>query len=61
MWRKARVLRWRSALQLEVGKQVTLDVGLKVGANTETVTAIGAAELLKTADASVRGVVDQNP
>ena len=47
------------SLQLEVGKQVTLDVGLKVGANTETVTAIGAAELLKTADASVRGVVDQ--
>lgn len=47
------------SLQLEVGKQVTLDVGLKVGANTETVTAVGAAELLKTADASVSGVVDQ--
>src|ERR1035441_9479957 len=47
------------SLQLEVGEQVTLDVTLKVGPNTETVTAVAAAELLKTADASVSGVVDQ--
>jgi hypothetical protein len=47
------------SLQLEVGQQVTLDVTLKVGPNTETVTAVAAAELLKTADASVSGVVDQ--
>jgi hypothetical protein len=43
------------SLQLEVGPQVTL----RVGPNTETVTAVAAAELLKTADASVSGVVDQ--
>src|SRR5258708_18671266 len=47
------------SLQLEVGQQVTLDVPLSVGPNTETVTAVAAAELLKTADASVGGVVDQ--
>src|ERR1017187_9754220 len=47
------------SLQLEVSQQVTLDVMLKVGPNTETVTAVTAAELLKTADASVGGVVDQ--
>src|ERR1700750_1269533 len=47
------------SLQLEVGQQVTLDVTLSVGPNTETVTAVAAAELLKTADASVGGVVDQ--
>ena len=45
------------SLQLEVGQHVTLDVTLKVGPNTETVTAISAAELLKTAEASVSGVV----
>ncbi len=47
------------SLQLEVGQQVTLDVTLKVGPSTETVTAVAAAELLKTADASVSEVVDQ--
>lgn len=46
-------------LQLEVGQQVTLDVMFKVGTDTQTVTAVTAAELLKTADASVSGVVDQ--
>jgi outer membrane receptor for ferrienterochelin and colicin len=49
----------KRSLQLEVGQQVTLDVTLSVGPNTETVTAVAAAELLKTADASVGGVVDQ--
>jgi hypothetical protein len=47
------------SLQLEVGQQVTLDVTLNVGPNTETVSAVASAELLKTADASVGGVVDQ--
>ena len=47
------------SLQLEVGQQVTLDVTLNVGPDTQTVTAVTAAELLKTADASVGGVVDQ--
>ena len=46
---------------LEVGQQVTLDVTLKVGTDNQTVTAVTAAELLKTADASVGEVVDQRP
>jgi hypothetical protein len=49
----------RRSLQLEVGQQVTLDVMLAVGPDTQTVTAVAAAELLKTADASVGEVVDQ--
>jgi hypothetical protein len=49
----------KRSLQLEVGQQVTLDVTLNVGPNTETVSAVASAELLKTADASVGGVVDQ--
>jgi hypothetical protein len=35
------------SLQLEMGQQVTLDVTLKVGPNTETVTAVAAAEPLE--------------
>jgi hypothetical protein len=49
----------RRSLQLEVGQQVTLDVMLNVGADKQTVTAVAAAELLKTSDASVGEVVDQ--
>jgi hypothetical protein len=49
----------RRSLQLEVGQEVTLDVTLMVGPDKQTVTAVDAAELLKTADASVSGVVDQ--
>ena len=49
----------RRSLQLEVGQQVTLDVMLAVGPDTQTVTAVTTAELLKTADASVGEVVDQ--
>jgi len=49
----------RRLLQLEVGQQATLDVGLVVGPDSQTVTAVAAAELLKTADASVGEVVDQ--
>ena len=48
------------SLQLEVGQHVTLDVTLKMGPDTQTVTAVTAAELLKTADASVGEVVDQS-
>src|SRR5882757_7866244 len=49
----------RRSLQLEVGQQMTLDVFLTVGPESQTVTAIQAAELLKTSDASVGEVVDQ--
>jgi Carboxypeptidase regulatory-like domain len=49
----------RRSLQLEVGQQATLDVILTVGPDSQTVTAVAAAELLKTADASVGEVVDQ--
>lgn len=47
------------SMQLELGQQVTFDVVLSVGSDKETVTAVAAAELLKTADASVGEVVDQ--
>jgi Carboxypeptidase regulatory-like domain len=47
------------SLQLEVGQQLTLDLMLAVGTDKQTVTAIAAAELLKTSDASVGEVVDQ--
>ena len=49
----------RRSLQLEVGQQVTLDVMLMVGPEKQTITAVAAAELLKTSDASVGEVVDQ--
>ena len=49
----------RRSLQLEVGQQATLDVSLTVGPDSQTVTAVTAAELLKTSDASVGEVVDQ--
>src|SRR5882757_10126298 len=49
----------RRSLQLEVGQQTTLNVMLTVGPDTQTVTAVTAAELLRTADASVGEVVDQ--
>ena len=47
------------SMQLELGQQVTLDIALSLGSTRETVTAVAAAELLKTADASVGEVVDQ--
>ena len=49
----------RKSLQLEVGQTVALDLMLTVGPDTQTVTAVASAELLKTADASVGEVVDQ--
>jgi len=47
------------SVDLEVGQQATLDVQLKVGAESQTVAVKGSAELLKTDDASVGEVVDQ--
>ncbi len=47
------------ALNLEVGQQMTLDVQLQVGANAESVVVKASGELLKTQDASVGEVVDQ--
>ena len=44
---------------LEVGQQATLDIPLSVGADTQTVNVEAAGELLKTQDASVGEVVDQ--
>ena len=49
----------RRSLQLEVGQQATLDVTLTVGPDSQTISAVAAAELLKTSDASVGEVVDQ--
>ncbi|HEY6412564.1 MAG TPA: carboxypeptidase regulatory-like domain-containing protein [Edaphobacter sp.] len=49
----------RRSLQLEVGQDATLDVTLAVGPDTQTISAVAAAELLRTSDASVGEVVDQ--
>ena len=49
----------RRSLQLEVGQQERVDVMLSVGADSQTISAVAAAELLKTSDASVGEVVDQ--
>jgi hypothetical protein len=46
-------------LDLEVGQQATIDVALKLGADTQTVTVESSAETLKTQDSSVGEVVDQ--
>lgn len=47
------------SLQLELGEETTLDLALSVGPNTETVTTLAGAELLKTTDASLGEVVDE--
>src|ERR1035437_3706845 len=47
------------AIELEVGQQATLDLQLRLGSDTQTVTVQAAGELLKTQDASVGEVVDQ--
>jgi len=49
----------RRSLQLEVGQDATLDIMLAVGPDTQTISAVAAAELLRTSDASVGEVVDQ--
>lgn len=46
-------------IALEVGQQATLDLQLRLGSDTQTVTVQAAGELLKTQDASVGEVVDQ--
>ena len=47
------------ALDLEVGQQATIDVQLRVGSATQTVSVSATGELLQTQDASVGEVVDQ--
>ena len=46
-------------IELEVGQQVTLDLQLSLGTETQIVTVQATGELLKTEDASVGEVVDQ--
>jgi hypothetical protein len=46
-------------VNLEVGQQSTLDLQLRLGSETQTVTVQASGELLKTQDASVGEVVDQ--
>jgi hypothetical protein len=46
-------------INLEVGQQATIDIHLRVGSETQTVTVAASGELLKTQDASVGEVVDQ--
>lgn len=46
-------------LDLEVGQQATVDVALTVGSDSQTVTVQAVGELLKTQDASIGAVVDQ--
>ncbi len=47
------------SINLEVGQQATIDVDLRLGADSQTVTVEATGELLKTQDASVGEVVDQ--
>ena len=47
------------SINLEVGQQVTLDVQLRVGADSQTVTVPASGELLTTQNATVGAVVDQ--
>ena len=49
----------KRSLELEVGQQVSIDVTLSVGPDTQTVVANDSAPILKTSDASVGEVVDQ--
>jgi hypothetical protein len=49
----------QQTLELEVGQQVTLDLQLSVGTETQVVTVQASGGLLKTEDASVGEVVDQ--
>src|SRR5450631_2399353 len=50
----------KRSLQLEVGQQMTVNVTLTVGGDTQTVVAVDTAQLLKTTDPSVGEVVDQH-
>jgi hypothetical protein len=46
-------------INLEVGQQATLDLHLRLGAESQSVTVKASGELLKTQDASIGEVVDQ--
>lgn len=46
-------------VQLEVGQQMTLDQPLQIGKQAQTISVVGAPELLKTQDASVGETVDR--
>ncbi|HUQ95890.1 MAG TPA: carboxypeptidase-like regulatory domain-containing protein [Bryobacteraceae bacterium] len=46
-------------VRLEVGQQMRLDLVLTLGQATESVDVVGAGELLKTADASLGEVIEQ--
>lgn len=46
-------------VDLEVGQQATLDLKMRVGSDTQTVSVEASNELLQTQDASVGEVVDQ--
>ena len=46
-------------IDLEVGQQATIDLQMRLGNDTQTVTVAASGELLKTQDASVGAVVDQ--
>jgi hypothetical protein len=47
------------SISLEVGEQATLDLQLRLGSDTQSVTVQASNELLKTEDASVGEVVDE--
>ncbi len=49
----------RENVVLEVGQQATLDIGLRINKESQTVLVNASGELLKTQDASVGEVVDQ--
>jgi len=49
----------KQAIDLEVGQQATIDLGLRVSSEKQTVNVEASGELLKTQDASVGAVVDQ--
>ena len=49
----------RENIVLEVGQQATLDIGLRINKESQTVLVNASGELLKTQDASVGEVVDQ--
>ncbi len=48
------------SLQLEVGQQLTLDLHLLIGDDSQTVSVEASGELLKTQDSSVGGVVEKH-
>ncbi len=47
------------SITLEVGQQATVDVAMRLGSDSQSVTVHASGELLKTQDASVGEVVDQ--